>query len=193
MCIFVSRNIFHIRLNIMFCTSGILRQQKRTFEQIYCKLYETKALALPFNNNVPQLVSHMCNLWSQTSEPTTVTHGYSSLWIIWFDLWYEYSTWLTILIVWLGQHGAIPLFPVMLYNVTFVILNTCQWYCRAILKKTIVYVALKKSCHWTFAIQRRCMKILSVSLLKYSVVTEWILKPYRMLHVFVRMRQGGVF
>ena len=60
---FVSRNIFHVHLNIMICTSRILRRQKGTFGQIYSKFYINKALVY--------------DLWPQTSEPTAGKHGYS--------------------------------------------------------------------------------------------------------------------
>ena len=70
----VFRNIFHVHLNIMICTSRILRQQKRIFEQIHSTLYETKALTSPFNKNSAELFNHMYDLWPQT---TTSTHGYT--------------------------------------------------------------------------------------------------------------------
>jgi len=49
MRIFVSRNIYHMHLNTEICASRILPQQKRTFEQIYSKFYETKALTSTLN------------------------------------------------------------------------------------------------------------------------------------------------
>ena len=75
MRIFVSRNIFHVNLNIMIWTSKIRRQQKRTFEQIHSKLYEMKTLTSTFNKNVAELLNYMYHLWSHVSGPTTGTHG----------------------------------------------------------------------------------------------------------------------
>jgi len=71
MRIFVSCYIFHVHLN-MICTSGILRQQKRTFEQIYSKFYKTKALTSTFDQNLAELFNHMDEF-----RPSTGTHGYS--------------------------------------------------------------------------------------------------------------------
>jgi len=80
MRIFVSRNIFHVHLNILICNSRILRQQKRTFEQIYTKIYETKTLTSTFNKHVAELLNLQPHVWSvtttdriwaQTSEPST--------------------------------------------------------------------------------------------------------------------------
>jgi len=41
---YLSRNIFHVHINIMICISRILQQQKRTFEQIYSNFSETRHL-----------------------------------------------------------------------------------------------------------------------------------------------------
>jgi len=62
MRIFVSPNIFHVHLNIMICTSRILRQQQRTFEQIYSKIYKTVALTSTFNKNMAELFNHVYDL-----------------------------------------------------------------------------------------------------------------------------------
>jgi hypothetical protein len=42
-CVYVSRVTFLKFIQIMICTSRILRQHKLTFQHIYSKLYETKA------------------------------------------------------------------------------------------------------------------------------------------------------
>ena len=78
MRIFVSHNIFHAHLNIMVCTSRTLRQQKRTFMQIYSKFYETKALTTAFAKNFAAVTTDMFDLWPETSEPTTRT----STWLL---------------------------------------------------------------------------------------------------------------
>ena len=79
---YVTRNIFHDHLNVMICTSRILRQEKRKFEQIYSKFYETKALTSTFSKNMAELLNRTHGLWPQTSEPTISIHGYSHLRII---------------------------------------------------------------------------------------------------------------
>jgi len=73
MCIFVSRNIFHVHLNIIICTSRILRQQKRTFEQKYSKFYNIKALNTINFEHMAELFNHMYhgseyNVWSVTTD-----------------------------------------------------------------------------------------------------------------------------
>jgi hypothetical protein len=61
MRIFVSRNIIHVHLNIVICTSRI-RQQNRTFEQIYSKFYQRKALTSTSTKNMAELFNHVYGL-----------------------------------------------------------------------------------------------------------------------------------
>ena len=49
------------------------------------------------------------------------------------------------IIMQLGQHNGIAVFSAMLCDVTFVIPNICQYYCHFVQKKTVVFIALKKS------------------------------------------------
>jgi hypothetical protein len=70
-CVYLSRYIFHVHLN-MICTSEILRQQKRTFEQTDSKFYKTEALTSTFDQNLAELFNHMDEF-----RPSTRTHGYS--------------------------------------------------------------------------------------------------------------------
>jgi len=68
--VYVSRNIIHVHLNIVTCTSRI-RQQNRPFEQIYSTFYESKTLTSTSNINMAKLFNHMH--WSAT----TGTDGYT--------------------------------------------------------------------------------------------------------------------
>ena len=73
MRICVSRNIFHVHLNIIICTSRTLQQQKRTFQQKYSKFYDIKALYTTVFEHMAELFNHVNNLRPQTSEMTTGT------------------------------------------------------------------------------------------------------------------------
>jgi hypothetical protein len=63
MCIFVSPNIYHVHLNIVICTSRILRQQKRKCVQIYSKFYKTVTLTSTINKNTAELLNHTYDAW----------------------------------------------------------------------------------------------------------------------------------
>jgi hypothetical protein len=77
MHIFVSRNIFQVHLHIIHCTSRILRQQKRTFEQKYSKFDDTTTLNTTFFEHMAELFNHLYDQWPQLSEPSTGKDGYS--------------------------------------------------------------------------------------------------------------------
>jgi len=70
MRIFVSRNIIRVHLNIIICTSKI-RQQNRTFEQIYSKFYQRKALTCTSNKNMAELFNHVYDLGPTTQDMVT--------------------------------------------------------------------------------------------------------------------------
>jgi hypothetical protein len=63
--VYVSRNIIHVHLNIITCTSR-LRQQNRPFEQIYSTFYESKTLTSTSNINMAELFNHKHDLHSIT-------------------------------------------------------------------------------------------------------------------------------
>ena len=56
--VFVSRNIFHVHLNIVICTSRILLQQKRTLSKSIASSTK-QTLTLSFNKNMAELFNHV--------------------------------------------------------------------------------------------------------------------------------------